>query len=174
MCRFSATQTLPVRLLRGQQTQDVGPMLVYVGPASANNCQKSPYVFYYLLWRFVFEICQSIPYRRGRPWMVSMRYSHSLVRGDWALYYYSIPTNTRHLPNAVSMLAHRLRRWCNIETALGECRVCWDRRLFTMYIHTHSIWIATVAQHQTNIGPMSLCLARTGIPARGSLGFGPS
>ena len=26
-------------------------------------------------------------------------------------------------PNAVSMLAHRLRRWPNIETALGECVV---------------------------------------------------
>ena len=25
------------------------------------------------------------------------------------------------LPNAVSMLAHRLRRWSNIETALGKC-----------------------------------------------------
>ena len=31
-----------------------------------------------------------------------------------------IPANTRHSPNAVSMLAHRLRRWPNIETALGE------------------------------------------------------
>ena len=33
----------------------------------------------------------------------------------------SYPANTRHSPNAVSMLAHRLRRWSNIETALGEC-----------------------------------------------------
>ena len=32
-------------------------------------------------------------------------------------------TNTGHSPKAVSMLAHRLRRWPNIETALGECPV---------------------------------------------------
>ena len=31
--------------------------------------------------------------------------------------------NTKHSPNAVSMLAHRLRRWPNIETTLGECLV---------------------------------------------------
>ena len=35
----------------------------------------------------------------------------------------TFPANTGHLPNAVSMLAHRLRRWTNIETALGECLV---------------------------------------------------
>ena len=33
------------------------------------------------------------------------------------------PANTGHSPRAVSMLAHRLRRWPNIETALGECPV---------------------------------------------------
>ena len=32
-----------------------------------------------------------------------------------------------HSPNAVSMLAHRLRRWPNIETALG------DRKVFCQY-----------------------------------------
>ena len=31
------------------------------------------------------------------------------------------PANTTHSPNAVSLLVHRLRRWPNIETALGEC-----------------------------------------------------
>ena len=30
------------------------------------------------------------------------------------------PANTGHSPNAVSMSAHRLRRWPNIETALGK------------------------------------------------------
>ena len=35
----------------------------------------------------------------------------------------AIPANTGHSPDAVSMLAHRLRRWPNIETALGECPV---------------------------------------------------
>ena len=33
------------------------------------------------------------------------------------------PANTEHSPKAVSMLAHRLRRWPNIETAVGECPV---------------------------------------------------
>ena len=31
-----------------------------------------------------------------------------------------LPANTKHSLNAVSMLAHRLRRWPNIKTALGE------------------------------------------------------
>ena len=35
----------------------------------------------------------------------------------------SLPANKGDLPNAVSMLAYRLRRWPNIETALGECPV---------------------------------------------------
>ena len=34
----------------------------------------------------------------------------------------SCPANTEHSHRAVSMLAHRLRRWPNIETTLG---VCW-------------------------------------------------
>ena len=34
-----------------------------------------------------------------------------------------IPANKGNLPNAVSMLVQRLRRWLNIETALGECPV---------------------------------------------------
>ena len=37
------------------------------------------------------------------------------------------PANTRHLPNAVSMLVHRLRRWPNIKTAWGECLVLLGR-----------------------------------------------
>ena len=34
-----------------------------------------------------------------------------------------VPANTGHSSNAVSMLAQRLRRWPNIETALYECPV---------------------------------------------------
>ena len=30
------------------------------------------------------------------------------------------PANTRRSPNVVTMLAHRLRRWANIVTTLGE------------------------------------------------------
>ena len=33
------------------------------------------------------------------------------------------PENTSHWGNVVSMLCHRLRRWHNIETPLGECPV---------------------------------------------------
>ena len=33
------------------------------------------------------------------------------------------PANTGHLPNAVSMLTYRFRRWPIIETTLGECPV---------------------------------------------------
>ena len=33
------------------------------------------------------------------------------------------PANTRHSPDAVSMLDQRRRRWASIETALGECLV---------------------------------------------------
>ena len=35
----------------------------------------------------------------------------------------SLPANTGHSPSSVSMLAHRLRRWPNIGTALDECPV---------------------------------------------------
>ena len=35
----------------------------------------------------------------------------------------TIPANTKHSPNAILMLAHRLRRWTSIKTALGECLV---------------------------------------------------
>ena len=34
-----------------------------------------------------------------------------------------LPENMGHSPNAVSMLAHRLRRWPNIETTLSKCPV---------------------------------------------------
>ena len=41
----------------------------------------------------------------------------------------SFPANTGHLPDAVSMLDQRRRRWANIETVLSECPVfagnCW-------------------------------------------------
>ena len=33
------------------------------------------------------------------------------------------PAETRHRPNAGAMLAHRLRRWSNITSALGQCLV---------------------------------------------------
>ena len=38
-----------------------------------------------------------------------------------ATIYRNFPANTGNSPDDVSMLAHRLRRWPNIEEALGEC-----------------------------------------------------
>ena len=55
----------------------------------------------------------------------------------------AIPTNTEHSPNAVSMLAHRLRRWPNIETALGECPVFAGS---CMYTFTVCWWCLSVLQ----------------------------
>ena len=50
----------------------------------------------------------------------------------------TVPAKTGSSPNAVSMLAHRLRRWPNIETALGE--------------HKRE----TLNQSWNNAGPLSL------------------
>ena len=41
----------------------------------------------------------------------------------WLIKTILFPANTRHWPNAGSMLAHRLRRWSNIDPALGQCLV---------------------------------------------------
>ena len=49
------------------------------------------------------------------------RYKRRLTR--YAYLWDDFPANTGQPPNAVSMLAHRLRRWPNIETALGQCPV---------------------------------------------------
>ena len=35
------------------------------------------------------------------------------------------PTDTRHWPKVVSVLAHRLRRWPNTDTTMGLWLVCW-------------------------------------------------
>ena len=39
--------------------------------------------------------------------------------GSWSLE--AVRGNTRHSPDAVTMLGQRRRRWTNIVTALGEC-----------------------------------------------------
>ena len=57
------------------------------------------------------------PVTNERLAMVSSRQGDSL-EGDKCT-----PENTGHSPNALSMLGQRLRRWPNIETALGECPV---------------------------------------------------
>ena len=48
-----------------------------------------------------------------------LKAGHSKETGSYIDY----TENTRHSPNAVSTLDHRLRRWPNIDTALGECFV---------------------------------------------------
>ena len=49
-----------------------------------------------------------------RKWIVTAFW---LWRVGW------VPANTRYSTNVVSMVGQRLRRWPNIETALGECLV---------------------------------------------------
>ena len=62
--------------------------------------------------------CLWINYRPSVTW------STGILNSDWAYLKTScILTNMWYSPNTVSMLALRLRRWPNIETALGECPV---------------------------------------------------
>ena len=56
--------------------------------------------------------------RRRSPNII--RLCQSLVFVAWPSVFLA---NTRHSPDAVSMLIHRLRRWPNIETASGECQM---------------------------------------------------
>ena len=56
----------------------------------------------------------------------------------FALHGKSIPEHKSDCPNSGSMLAHRRRRWTNIEPELGQCIV-----------------FAEVDQHRTSIGTMS-------------------
>ena len=57
--------------------------------------------------------------------MIEMTLSsrHILTTHIICCFGFSNSANTGHSPNAVSMLAHRLQRWPNIETPLGECPV---------------------------------------------------
>ena len=64
----------------------------------------------------------------------------------------TFPANTWHLPNAVSMLAHRLRRWPNIETAMGECRVFAVLLNDLMLVHCVPRWASIKS---INIGSIS-------------------
>ena len=59
---------------------------------------------------------------------VSQRYSKWRHPNHFLHYIFSshgqeVPANTAHSPTAFSMLGHRLRRWPNIENAVGECPV---------------------------------------------------
>ena len=42
-------------------------------------------------------------------------------------------TPTRHSPNTVLMLDHRLRRWPNIKQALGECTLFAEKALMSAH-----------------------------------------
>ena len=39
---------------------------------------------------------------------------------QYSAVFHALQANTRYSPNAFSILVHRLRRWPNIEKALGE------------------------------------------------------
>ena len=43
--------------------------------------------------------------------------------GTLSVFLRVLPANTRHSPNVISMLAHRLRRWPNMGITLRECLV---------------------------------------------------
>ena len=68
---------------------------------SYRNINKHHKIFYQFQWCFI---------RCGTSDIVTRR---------WHIH--CIWQTGGHSPNAVSMLAHRLRRWPNIETALNEC-----------------------------------------------------
>ena len=92
---------------------------------------------------------------------------------------YVSPAKTGHSPEAVSMLAHRLRRWPNFETALGECPVFAGGKILD---HRRRRWASvnptsgqrlifawhiiqptkhnTVKQCWFNVGPASVTLTR--------------
>ena len=57
--------------------------------------------------------------------------------------------NTRHSPNAVSMLAHRLRRWPKIETALDECLVFTGWSLEPRHCHSHRLTMFVIVTQKT-------------------------
>ena len=80
----------------------------------------------------------------------------------------NIPANTGHSPKAVSMLAHRLRRWPNIETALGAClvfagiiiseiisniqNICvWERNTILYFINVLCIYIVQYNYSSVNV-----------------------
>ena len=74
---------------------------------------------------------------------VSLRYTHRQIVYDcgptllqhWICCILSsgTPANTCHLPNTVSMLSQRFRRWPDIEIALGDCPMfAWTAMLVTM------------------------------------------
>ena len=73
------------------------------------------------------------------------------------------PVNTRHSTNTVSMLAHRLRRWASIETALGE---------FPVFAGTPvlrgrcvGVMIPRARGHATSTGIQSQCWVNVGVAA---------
>ena len=76
-----------------------------------------------------------------------------------------LQTQTGHSPKAVSMVAHRLRRWSNIETALGECPVFANTNgAFTQSCFNVGTPSSTLVQHWNSIGRMRrVCKHKRGI-----------
>ena len=70
--------------------------------------------------------------------------------------------NTRHFPNAVPMFGHRLRRWTNIDTALGDDLISSARGVLTFCVIYVEMWAgltdieqSTVAQYNHIPSPWS-------------------
>ena len=94
-----------------------------------------PTFIQYLLTMYLVQRMQAYPPNFGsmlgqrlRPLLVQCR---SIVydAGPTLIYHWAcciFCANTWHSPNAVSMLTHSLRRWPDIETALGDCTVFSD------------------------------------------------
>ena len=55
------------------------------------------------------------------------------------------PANARIRPDAVSLLAHRQRRWTNIETTLGQVFVFAGRAVH-IYTRAVCVWLEQAAQ----------------------------
>ena len=73
--------------------------------------------------------------------MLTQRYKQSASIGSTSVFIcMSDTTNTRHQPNAVLMLAHRLRPWPNIEKALGKCLVFAGQLVLRLSCQHHRQW----------------------------------
>ena len=66
------------------------------------------------------------------------------------------PANTRHLPNAASMLGQRRRRWASIETSLGKCLVLAGYAMTILFVCDYGVLWVTVGFAKVNSRNYSL------------------
>ena len=73
------------------------------------------------------------------PYLTSRRHLHIYHPGVFPLFSSSIPENTGHRLKAGLMLDHRLRRWPNIDPALG------GRHVFAViHLLRYTIWLGAI------------------------------